>query len=130
MKDEWWLELFEQRSHHASVNLEHLRPFSQAYMNGTLDSMDVVDNGLSGSYDMLTELDEFGVEAEELPPANVDSFRSLCISAIRDRSKTVTAKDAEQPSDKLDAGHPKKTSVAILHFGDYANLRYVSCCQT
>lgn len=112
MKDEWWLELFEQRSHHASVNLEHLRPFSQAYMNGTLDSMDVVDNGLSGSYDMLTELDEFGVEAEELPPANVDSFRSLCISAIRDRSKTVTAKDAEQPSDKLDAGHPKKTNGA------------------
>lgn len=124
MKDEWWLELFEQRSHHASVNLEHLRPFSQAYMNGTLD---VVECGLSGSYDMLDELDEFGEEAEE-PAHNVDSFRSLCISAIRDRSKTITAEDKEQPRDQPrdqareqpheqprdqpDAGHSKKRTLA------------------
>jgi len=108
MKDEWWLELFEQRSYHTSVNLEHLRPFSQAYMNGTLD---LVDGDLSGSYDMLDELDEFGEEAQELAH-NVDSFRSLCIGAIRDRSKTITAQDNEQTCDQPDPGQSVRTMAA------------------
>ena len=110
MKDEWWLELFEQQSRHASVNLEHLRPFSQAYLNGTIDSFDLADGGLSGSYDMINELDEFGEETEEIAQ-DVDSFRSLCISAIRDRSKTVTAEDIAQPRDQPDAGRPKESHV-------------------
>lgn len=108
MKDEWWLELFEQRSYHTSVNLEHLRPFSQAYMNGTLD---LVDGDLSGSYDMLDELDEFGEEAQELAH-NVDSFRSLCIGAIRDRSKTITAQENEQTCDQPDPGQSVRTMAA------------------
>ena len=111
MKDEWWLELFEQQSYRTSVNLEHMRPFSQAYWNGTLDSFDLADSGLSGSYDMLSELDELGEEAEELAQ-NVNSFRRMCISAIRHRSKTVTADDGEQPSDQPDVGAPKKTKVS------------------
>ena len=114
MKDEWWLELFEQRSHRTRVNLEHLRPFSQAYLDGTLDSIDLVDGGLSGSYDMLNELNEFGEEAQEFAP-NVDSIRSLCISAIRNRSKTITVEDIEQPQDQPDAGHPKKNMSAAAN---------------
>lgn len=111
MKDEWWLELFEQQSHHTCVNLEHLRPFSQAYWNGTLDSFDLANGGLSGSFDMLKELDELGEEAEELTQ-NVDSFRSLCINAIRHRSKTAKADDVKPPNHQRDAGAPKKTKVS------------------
>lgn len=114
MKDEWWLELFEQRSYRTSINQGHLRPFTHAYMNGTL--LDQKDKGLSGSYDMIDDLDDFvgdeetrndmddffGVDVTQ----NVDSFRSLCISAIRNRSKTVTAEEV-QPSLEPKSSRPQ-----------------------
>lgn len=115
MKDEWWLELFEQRTYQTSVNEGHLRPFTEAYMNGTL--LGQTDGGLSGSYDMIDDLDDFseeevtrngmnGLFGGDLPQ-NVDSFRSLCISAIRKRSRTITAEDVQPPLDKPDTSRPQ-----------------------
>ena len=114
MKDEWWLELFEQRSYQMCINQGHLRPFTEAYMNGTLPEQ--TDRGLSGSYDMIDDLGDFvedevtrnsmdGLFGGDLPQ-NVDSFRSLCISAIRNRSKTVTAEEVQPPLDKPKASRP------------------------
>ena len=111
MKDEWWLELFEQRSYQMSINQGHHRPFTEAYMNGTLKEHTAV--GLSGSYDMIDDFEDFvedevtrnsmdGLFGGDLPQ-NVDSFRSLCISAIRNRSKTVTAEEGQPPVHKPDA---------------------------
>lgn len=102
MKDEWWLELFDQRSHRTSINPRNPRPFTQAYVNGTL--LDQTDNGLSGSYDMINDLDDFLGDEER---QDIDSFRSLCISAIRNRSKTVTAEELQLSLDQADAGCPK-----------------------
>lgn len=104
MKDEWWLELFEQNSHRTGINPGHLRPFTEAYINGTL--LDQRDGGLSGSYDMIDDLDDF-VEEEE--GQHVDSFRSLCISAIRNRTKTITAQDIQVSVDQPDACRRPKT---------------------
>ena len=111
MKDEWWLELFEQRSYQMSINQGHHRPFTEAYMNGTLKEQTAV--GLSGSYDMIDDFEDFvedevtrnsmdGLFGGDLPQ-NVDSFRSLCISAIRNRTKTVTAEEGQPPVHKPDA---------------------------
>lgn len=128
MKDEWWLELFEQQSCRTSVNLESRRPFSQAYLDGTLDSFDVPHGGLSGSYDMLNEFDELGKEAEELPH-DVDLFRSLCIDAIRHRSQTVAAENGERPQDELNTGHPTNnnvTSGALLSSSAPAGERHLT----
>ena len=102
MKDEWWLELFEQNSHRPSIEPGHLRPFTEAYMTGTL--LDLTDNGLSGSYDMIDDLGDF-IEDDEAQ--HVDSFRSLCISAIRNRSKTITVEEVQKAIDQPDAGRPK-----------------------
>lgn len=115
MKDEWWLELFEQRTYQTSVNEGHLRPFTEAYMNGTL--LEQTERGLCGSYDMIDDLDDF-VEEEVTRngmeslfggdlPQNVDSFRSLCISAIRNRSKTITAGEGQPPLDKPNTSRPR-----------------------
>ena len=115
MKDEWWLELFEQRSLQTSMNSGHHRPFTQAYMNGTL--LDQTDYGLSGSYDMIHDLDDF-IADDDTETHNskrmeeIESFRSLCISAIRQRSKTVTVEDVELPHDQPDAGHSKSKYAA------------------
>ncbi|XP_078358799.1 uncharacterized protein LOC144643419 [Oculina patagonica] len=103
MKDEWWLELFEQNSHRTSISPGHLRPFTEAYINGTL--LDQTDSGLSGSYDMIDDLDDFVGDEEA---QHVDSFRSLCISAIRNRSKTVTAEEVQVAIDLPDAGRRPK----------------------
>lgn len=125
MKDEWWLELFEQQSCHASVNLEKLRPFSQAYLNGTLDSIDATEDGVYGSFEMLDEFDEIGEEAGELPQ-DVDLFRSLCIDAIRHRSQTVVANNNDQQGEELDSGNPMDNDVALCSTSAPARSRAVT----
>lgn len=109
MKDEWWLELFEQRSLQASTNSGHYHPFTEAYMNGTL--LDQADHGLSGSYDMIDELDDLVDNTTDTQNGrhieDMESFRSLFISAIRHRSKTVAVDDVEKPLDQPNTGPPK-----------------------
>lgn len=109
MKDEWWLELFEQRSLQSSINSGSYSPFTEAFMNGTL--MDQTDHGLSGSYDMIDELDDLVDNVAEAHNSrhieDMESFRSLFISAIRHRSKTIAVDDVDKPRDQSNAGPPK-----------------------
>ena len=110
MKEEWWLELFDRRPHVNGAVSEQIRPFSQAYMNGTLDLIDQAGSGLSGSYDMIDDLGDFvetaceETDSTEVP--HLDSFQSLCISAIRHHSVSVTTGDAKRAHDQPDLRCP------------------------
>lgn len=97
MKDEWWLELFDQRGRLESGNQRNVLA-ERERINDTVNGY----AGLLGSYDMIDELtdDELSDSSILSCSANhnhvhmpvsindVDNIRSLAISAIRERSRT------------------------------------------
>ena len=100
MKDEWWLALFEQRVRIESVDQQRLHTVEERN-NKTLNGY----VGLLGSYDMIDELtdEELSESSNDVRNAelnhvslpvsynDVENFRSLAISAIRERSRTFTS---------------------------------------